>query len=193
MEIPRLILASQSPRRRVLFRQVGYHFRVIPSNVKEDRLDSEPPAAMTKRIAFEKAADVARRVKRGIVVGADTIVVLGDRVLGKPKSKREAVRMLKLLSGNTHTVFTAFALLDAETHRKTVQLVKTRVKFRLLDNKEITHYVDSGSPMDKAGAYGIQDDYGAVFVEEVYGCFYAVVGFPLAKFHTTLMEFIRKQ
>lgn len=148
------------------------------------------PAQNAKRIALEKAIDVAAQLREGIVVGADTIVVVGKRILGKPRTKEEARRMLQLLSGREHVVYTAFALVDAASCRHVVHVEKTRVRFRRIEKREIDEYVLSGTPMDKAGAYGIQDDYGAVFVESVAGCFYNVVGFPLAQFYVTLKRFL---
>ena len=190
MKLPPLILASQSPRRRLLLRQIGLRFVVRPSAVREDLWDHESPEHNAKRIALSKAVEVSKNVKRGIVIGADTIVVLGRHILGKPRTKSEAKTMLKKLSGRMHTVYTAFALIDVESDRRVVRIEKTKVWFRVLSNTEIEEYVQSGSPMDKAGAYGIQDDYGAVFVRRVEGCFYNVVGFPLTKFYQTLGQFV---
>ena len=190
MKLPPLILASQSPRRRLLLKQIGFQFAVRPSDVREDLWDHETPEHNAKRIALSKAVEVARNLKRGIVIGADTIVVLGKAILGKPKTKSEARAMLKRLSGRMHTVYTAFALVDVDSNRHVVRIEKTKVWFRKLSTKEIDAYVRSGSPMDKAGAYGIQDDYGAVFVKRVEGCFYNVVGFPLTEFYQTLEQFV---
>lgn len=191
MHPPLLILASQSPRRKRLLRQIGLRFSVRPSAVAEDVLDHETPEHNAKRIALSKAEKIAGKRKSGIVIGADTIVVLRGRILGKPKTKREAKQMLRLLSGQQHTVFTAFALIDAASGKKRVEIEKTKVWFRKLGSEEIEAYVASGAPMDKAGAYGIQDDYGAVFVERVDGCFYNVVGFPLTRFYQALRRFLR--
>ena len=190
MKLPSLILASQSPRRKLLLKQIGLRFVVRPSAVREDLWDHESPEHNAKRIALSKAVEVSRNIKRGIVIGADTIVVLGTTILGKPRTKAEAKIMLKRLSGRMHTVYTAFALIDGATKRHVVRIEKTKVWFRVLTSKEIESYVRSGSPMDKAGAYGIQDDYGAVFVKRVEGCFYNVVGFPLTRFYQTLVEFV---
>jgi septum formation protein len=184
-----LILASQSPRRKNLLKQIGLKFRVIPSRAAEVFSSRQSPGENAQRIALEKAIDVAARLRRGIVIGADTIVVLDHHVLGKPKSKDDAKRMLRLLSGREHSVFTGFALRDVETGKHTSGVEETKVRFRKLTEKEIADYVNSGSPMDKAGSYGIQDDFGAVFVERVNGCFYNVVGFPLARFYSTLQRF----
>jgi len=185
-----LILASQSPRRKILLKQIGLKFRVIPSHVSEVLSPNESPGDNAKRIAIDKASEVAARLQKGIVIGADTIVVLDHHVLGKPISKDDAKRMLKLLSGREHSVYTGFALIDVESKKHLAGVEETKVRFRKLDEKEIVSYIDSGSPMDKAGSYGIQDDFGAVFVEKVNGCFYNVVGFPLARFYSTLQRFI---
>lgn len=190
MEIPPLILASHSPRRRLLLKQIGLKFTVRRSTTPERFSMGHTPAQNAKRIALEKAIDVAAQLREGIVVGADTIVVVGKRILGKPRTKEEARRMLQLLSGREHVVYTAFALVDAASCRHVVHVEKTRVRFRRIEKREIDEYVLSGTPMDKAGAYGIQDDYGAVFVESVAGCFYNVVGFPLAQFYVTLKRFL---
>lgn len=184
-----LILASQSPRRKSLLKQIGMKFRVIPSRAAEVFSSRQSPGENAQRIALEKAIDVAARLQRGIVIGADTIVVLDHHVLGKPKSKDDAKRMLRLLSGREHSVFTGFALRDVETGKHISGVEETKVRFRKLTEKEIADYVNSGSPMDKAGSYGIQDDFGAVFIERVNGCFYNVVGFPLARFYSTLQRF----
>jgi septum formation protein len=191
MRYPSLILASQSPRRKTLLRQIGLRFTVRPSAVPENLLDHETPGHNAKRIALSKAMKIAKLSRRGIVIGADTIVVLHGQILGKPRSHREARRMLRMLSGKMHTVYTGFALVDVETHNRIVDIEKTKVWFRKISDEEIEDYVASGSPMDKAGAYGIQDDYGAVFVERVEGCFYNVVGFPLTRFYMALQTMIR--
>jgi len=151
---------------------------------------NESPGDNVKRIAIDKASEVAARLQKGIVIGADTIVVLDHHVLGKPTSKDDAKRMLKLLSGREHSVYTGFALIDVESKKHVAGVEETKVRFRKLEEHEIIAYVNSGSPMDKAGSYGIQDDFGAVFVEKVNGCFYNVVGFPLARFYSTLQRFI---
>ncbi len=184
-----LILASQSPRRKKLLKQIGMEFRVIPSRAAEIFSSHQSPGENAQRIALEKVTDVAARLRKGIVIGADTIVVLDHHVLGKPKSKDDAKRMLRLLSGREHSVFTGFALKDVESGKYTAGVEETKVRFRKLGEKEIADYVNSGSPMDKAGSYGIQDDFGAVFIERVNGCFYNVVGFPLARFYSTFQQF----
>ena len=187
-----IILASRSPRRIHLLRQIGFSFTVQESGVDEHVPDGIAPEEAVRRLSLEKANRVAERLHDGIVIGADTIVVLGEKILGKPSSKEEAVSMLSKLGGRTHTVFTGFALVDVESQKSYVDYEKTEVTFRRLGKEEIESYVESGSPMDKAGAYGIQDDYGAVFVERINGCFYTVVGFPLSKFYTSWNMFLEQ-
>ena len=186
-----IILASQSPRRIRLLRLLGIPFTVQASGVDE-RIDERiSPEDVVRQLSLEKAKAVAAPLRAGIVIGADTIVVLDKKILGKPTSKEEATAMLSLLSGRTHTVFTGFALVDVETKKSYIDYEKTKVTFRRLEAEEIRDYVQSGSPMDKAGAYGIQDDYGAVFVEKIEGCFYTVVGFPLSKFYVAFNGFLK--
>ncbi|MGA9117693.1 MAG: Maf family protein [Bacteroidota bacterium] len=184
-----IVLASASPRRRALFAQMGIPVRVIPSDVREDLDGISPPGENAMRLALAKAQAVAPGVGDSIVVGADTIVVLEETALGKPAGFEEACRMLRVLSGRTHTVHTGFALVDARSGAFLTDVESTRVTFREIPEEEIREYVAGGSPLDKAGAYGIQDDYGAVFAVRVEGCFYTVVGFPLAKFYIRLREF----
>lgn len=174
----KLILASASPRRRELLKQIDLEFEIIPSNVVED-LTGENPEQLVMDLALLKARDVAKRVD-GVVIGADTIVVDGQTVLGKPTSREDAVRMLLGLSGRTHQVMTGVAVIDTETDQQWVDVEITQVHFRDLSEKEIENYVASGEPMDKAGSYAIQEK-GALFVKGIEGCFFNVVGLPLLK------------
>ena len=191
MIIPKkLILASGSPRRKHLLRQLRLECDVILSGIDEDLEPRQDPEKHVRNLSFQKAAAVARSVPEGIIIGADTIVVLHNRILGKPKTADEAITMLTDLSGNVHEVFTGFTLFEKPSGRTVTEVERTRVKFRTLTPSEIESYVATGSPMDKAGAYGIQDDYGAIFVESIDGCFYNVVGFPLTKFYLTLQQFL---
>jgi len=185
----RLILASQSPRRRALLKQLGLEFEIQESGVPEDFASDKSPSENVRSLAIRKAAAVAERFNDAIVIGADTTVVLNDKIFGKPVDENDAVDMLQKLSGKTHQVYTGFALFDRPSNKTIAATEKTDVTFRTLSREEIRDYVKSGSPMDKAGAYGIQDDYGAVFVSRIEGCFYNVVGFPLTNFYTTLHRF----
>jgi septum formation protein len=163
---------------------------IMPCDVPEVFDPSRSPEENAASLALQKAQCVAGNVSDGVIIGADTIVVLAGEMLGKPEDARDAVRMLGLLSGRTHTVVTGFALIDRPSGRRMTATEKTDVTFRRLPGDEIEEYVAGGSPLDKAGAYGIQDDYGAVFVTRIEGCFYNVVGLPLSRFHTALGEFL---
>lgn len=184
-----LVLASQSPRRIHLMRQLGIDAEVVPSRVDEVFRANEMPEANVMRLALDKALDVAGRYSDAIVVGADTTVVLDTLLLAKPSDAADAKQMLGMLSGRTHTVFTGIALVDRPSGKFVVDCEATQVTFRQITEDEIDEYVAGGSPFDKAGAYGIQDDYGAVFVTRIDGCFYNVVGFPLSRFYSRLKEF----
>ena len=188
MKRKRLILASGSPRRADLLRQIGLEFEVIPSGVDENEISGSSPQEKALNAALAKALDVARKVGEGIVIGADTIVVLEGRILGKPSGPQEAIRMLTLLSGKTHQVITGIALVDASSMKVESWVESTSVTFRELSPDEIVKYVETGIPLDKAGAYGIQDK-AAAFVKRIEGCYFNVVGLPLA----ALIERLRKK
>ncbi len=151
-----LILASQSPRRKYLLEQAGLTFRVIPSSVDESRLPLSSPAAYVKQLAEAKAADVARNYPASWVLGADTIVAVEGRTLGKPASPQEARAMLHRLSGKTHQVYTGFCLVHRRNSRCIINMAKTDVVFKSLTVREIDWYISTGEPFDKAGAYAIQ-------------------------------------
>ena len=182
-----LILASASPRRAELLRSSGFDFDVEAANVDETPLAGEPPAAYTQRVAREKAQHVAasHAGEDVIVLGADTEVVLGRRILGKPADEDDARRMLRTLAGHVHEVLTAVVLLG--NGREAAEVVTTRVWFTPMTAAEIDWYVASGEPMDKAGAYGIQG-LGARFVERIDGSWSNVVGLPVAVVHRLLRE-----
>ncbi|QQS37649.1 MAG: septum formation protein Maf [Ignavibacteriales bacterium] len=176
-----IYLASKSPRRRKLLKQINIPYRIIDVQTDEKFSDKETPLQNAKRIANEKSIAAISKNVKGIVITADTIVVLDNKKIAKPTSKKNAVQMLKMLSGLTHIVYTGYCIANTITGKRILGAEKTYVTFRELSDKEIKTYVDSGSPMDKAGAYGIQDDYGAVFVSRIKGCYYNVVGLPLSK------------
>lgn len=181
-----IILASASPRRAQILSQIGFNFKVIPSTI-EEIFANHDPIEVAKDLALKKANEVAESYPGSIVIGADTIVFLNNRIFGKPVSDSEAEEMLRSLSGNTHLVYTAFAIVQKKTNKQVVDIETTEVTFRNLSNDEIYSYVRSGSPMDKAGAYGIQDQ-SAVFVERINGDFYNVVGLPISKIYTYLQK-----
>jgi len=183
-----IYLASRSPRRRKLLKQLGINFKSFSVNSIENLLDGEHPIKCVKRIALEKMEIAKQKVDNSIIITADTIVVLNKKIIGKPSSKIEAIKILTLLSGKAHTVYTGFCVLNQKTKKLITDYEKTKVEFRSLKQDEIIDYVNGGSPMDKAGAYGIQDDFGAVFVNRINGCYYNVVGLPLTKLYKTLRK-----
>jgi septum formation protein len=189
--IPQIYLASKSPRRRKLLTQIGIKFKSFSVDLNEEIFDGEHPIKTVKRLALHKSDAAYKKVKTGIIITADTIVVLNKEIMGKPKNAKDAFHILSKLSGKTHAVYTGFTICNVNTGKRIVDYEKTRVTFRKLLPEEIRDYIKTGSPMDKAGAYGIQDDFGAVFIEKINGCYYNVVGLPLAKFYKRLMEFIQ--
>jgi len=186
-----LVLASASSRRAQLLRLIDLPFTVCPSSVAEDGVAHLSPEEQAVDLAKRKAQAVASVFTWGLVAGADTIVELDGRIFGKPVDADEARQMLLQLSGRTHNVYTGIALQDCPTGRQVSDFSCTSVTFRALDEDEIAAYVATGSPMDKAGAYGIQD-LSAIFAEKIEGCFYNVMGFPLTKFYLMLRDFIAK-
>ena len=185
-----IYLASKSPRRKKLLKQLNINFKSFAVSLDEEILDGEHPVSTVKRLALEKMELAAPKVKKGIVITADTIVVIDHHVIGKPKNKKHAFEILSLLSGKTHQVYTGFVVRNISTGAQVISYEKTSVTFRELEKKEIQDYINGGSPMDKAGAYGIQDDFGAVFVKKISGCYYNVVGLPLAKLYHSLLRVI---
>ncbi|GAB4300117.1 MAG: Maf-like protein [Ignavibacteriaceae bacterium] len=184
----KIYLASRSPRRQQLLRQLNLNFETISVDADETPRRNESPPSVVKRLSLEKMELAKLKVTDGIIITADTIVVLNGTILGKPVNVKDAYRILKLLSGNKHFVYTGFAVFNPYKNKTIVDYEKTAVTFRQLNMKEIRDYVKSGSPMDKAGAYGVQDDFGAVFVNRIDGCYYNVVGLPLSKFYLALKE-----
>ncbi len=174
-----LVLASASPRRKHLLVAMGLNPLVQPADIDESELEGESPADMVKRLALAKSQAVAPQYPDALVLGSDTIVVLDDTVLGKPATSADAANMLRRLSGRTHRVMTSIALVHASSGRSTVDIEVTEVTFDDLTDPQIDRYVEGGSPMDKAGAYGIQDDQGAFFVRRIDGDYYTVMGLPL--------------
>ena len=174
----RVVLASSSPRRRELLTLIGIPHEVRPANIDETMRPREVPRRHAERLAREKASAIATRDPDRITIGADTVVVINRKVLGKPADAVEAARMLRMLSGREHTVITAVAVSRGKKLRSAVEEV--RVKFRRISEDEIDAYIATGEPMDKAGAYGIQG-YGATIVERIEGDYFAVMGLPLVR------------
>lgn len=188
-----LILASRSPRRQELLRQAGYAFEVRPSAVREQRHPDESPEAFVRRMAAEKALQVAAESPPGsLVLGADTEVAVDSDVLGKPASPGDAVRLLRRLSGRSHQVVTGVCVVEAPDRVRALEHSSTQVWFRALDDAEILDYVATGEPLDKAGAYGIQGR-ASRFVTRIEGCYFNVVGLPVALVDQLLRSLRRAQ
>ena len=184
-----VILASASPRRFELLKTTGLDFKVIPSGFNEESVTESDPILFVKEVARRKGLKIAKKQPEQLVISADTIVVLSDTILGKPDDEKQAFEMLELLSGKTHVVYTAFALFLLKYDKQLVEIAKTEVSMRELHTDEIWAYVNTGEPLDKAGAYAIQGQ-GAMLIDKINGSHSNVVGFPLAKFFTTLDHFL---
>lgn len=178
-----IVLASASSRRQELLKRLTDNFNIVVSNFDEDsiKFNGDCPSYVMK-LAEGKASDVCKNMKEeeAIIIGCDTIVAFEGNILGKPKDTSEAIEMLKLLSGNTHQVYSGIAIIDSITGNVNKDFVCTNVKFDNLSDGQIKEYIEKGEYTDKAGAYGIQG-YGGIFVEEIHGCYYNVVGLPLNK------------
>jgi nucleoside triphosphate pyrophosphatase len=185
-----LILASSSPRRQELLRNAGFEFEVRSSSIREEPRPGETPEAFVRRMAAEKALEVAARSPAAtLVLGADTVVVMDREILGKPRNPEEAARMLRQLSGRSHQVLTGVCLVKAPDSIEARGESDTRVWFRPLEDAEIRDYVASGEPLDKAGAYGIQGR-ASRFVTRIEGCYFNVVGLPVALVDQMLRPFL---
>lgn len=174
-----LILASQSPRRREILDLLGIDYTIKPSTVNEG-INEDDPERLVMKLAFLKADEIAEANPDDFVLAADTIVCLGERILGKPKDAADAKAILQLLSGNTHQVYTGVALVGKKHNFNKVIAVMTEVDFRRIRPKELEEYVSSKEPFDKAGSYGIQG-FAGVFVTAIRGSYHNVVGLPLAQ------------
>ncbi len=183
-----LILASASPRRAKLLQQAGYAFEVRESTISREEFKKPPPRGV-ELLALEKARDVAGNCSDGVVLGADTVVIHRGKILGKPCDAKEAEEMLNRLKGERHKVITGIAIVDASGKLEEItDHVVTQVWMRHLEYEEISGYIRSREPLDKAGAYGIQG-FAAVFVERIDGCFFNVVGLPLSRVYFLLFRY----
>ena len=188
MYMQKIILASASPRRSAMLHEMGIIFDVVPSSFDEPpHTHGQSPGAYVQANARGKALQVSEGLREGIVIGADTVVVHNGRVLGKPASMDEALRFLDMLNGDTHEVMSGVCIHDVHGGRILVETEKTTVAFRTLNAHEIESYLQHINPLDKAGAYAIQG-YGALIVECITGCYYNVVGFPLARIENMLTQ-----
>ncbi len=187
----KIYLASKSPRRSELLRLLGFDFEVLVRDVDETLLCNELPLQAGLRLSRLKADAVKDEVNNGVIIAADTLVVSGDEILGKPVDAEHARAMLTFLSGKTHKVITAYCLENADTGVVVSDYEKTEVTFRELSAEEINEYIKTGSPFDKAGGYGIQDSFGARFVSKINGCYYNVMGLPISKIYYQLQSLLQ--
>ncbi|MEA1986918.1 MAG: Maf family protein [Candidatus Marinimicrobia bacterium] len=186
----KIILASKSPRRIEILNQLGLDFQTLPSSFDETTITETNPIEFVKKASLGKAKIISEKRNNSLVIGADTIVVLNNQIIGKPKSKDDAINILQKLSNNTHKVITGFSLLNQNKNIKIVDYDITKVTFRKLEKSEIEEYISEYKPFDKAGAYGIQD-LKAMLVKKIDGDYFNVLGFPISKFYETLIQIYR--
>jgi septum formation protein len=184
------VLASRSERRKKLLKQIGLSFIIKDSNVDEINCDGFHPIKLVKLNSINKSRKVAETYKNEIIIGADTIVVFDNKILGKPKNEKEAIKYLSILSNKKHIVYTGFNIIDTKNGKEIFAYEKTSVYFRDLSSDEINYYVKHHKPFDKAGAYGIQDDFGCIFIQKIEGDYYNVVGLPLVKLFLSLQKIL---
>jgi septum formation protein len=184
----KIILASASPRREEIFKKTGLKFQVDESSCEEITDPGLKPHELAKVLSRAKAKDVARRYRNALIIAADTLVLSGRKIYGKPGGEKEAREMLKTLSGKAHSVITGFTIIDTAGKKELSRSVETKVYVKRLDADEIEAYIRSGEPFGKAGAYGIQG-LGAVIVEKIEGDFFNVMGLPLNALAESLKKF----
>lgn len=188
--LPELILASSSPRRSEILKAVGWKFEKQVADVDETEFENENPADYVVRLAREKALAVAANVRNGLILGADTTVVVESEIIGKPKDFADAAQMLGKLSGRWHEVLTGVALVNKSEGKSEIQadIERTKVKFRHLSDSEINYLVERGEPLDKAGAYAVQG-VAALFIERIEGDYWNVVGLPVQLVYRLAQKF----
>lgn len=188
----KLILASASPRRQKLLSLFGMEFEIYPAEIDEEIYEAELPHEIVLELSLKKAMKVKEIFSNALIIGSDTLVWLEGELLSKPKDEEDAFSILTKLSGRTHKVYTGISIYDTSFATYYQDFAETDVTFREITDDEKRAYIATGSPMDKAGAYGIQDDFGAVFVTNISGCYYNIVGLPVSKLYTLLMRAISK-
>lgn len=183
--MPQLILASRSPRRKELLKRINVPFEVIGSDIEETIDLNLTPDQVAQSLAFQKSSYIAKKYPNAYVIGADTIVVFENKILGKPQDEDDAYKMISLLSGNTHSVLTGVSIIHGEMNITFHE--QTEVTFWELSDKEIRSYIKSGEPFDKAGSYGIQQ-LGSLFVKEIKGDYFNIVGLPISRLYRELKK-----
>lgn len=180
-----IVLASASPRRHELLKYITTEFEILPSDIEEIAQGS--PSEQVVKLALDKASDIAQKRPNAVVIGADTLVAIGELILGKPKNKVDAARMLMMLSGETHSVYTGIAVIADGA--LVTRCVSTSVTFNEMSAREIAAYIDTDEPMDKAGAYGIQG-YGGKFINKIDGCYFNVMGLPQSVLYDMIAKYL---
>lgn len=184
------ILASKSARRAKLLTQIGLNHKLVDSKSEELEASKYNPIKLVRINALKKSRIVASGYKNEIIIGADTIVLIGKTILHKPSSLKEAKQFLKKLSGKKHYVYTGLNVINTKNGKEEFAYEKTEVVFRKLNDHEINYYVNKFKPLDRAGAYGIQDDFGCLFVEKINGDYYNIMGLPLVRLYSTIKKVI---
>lgn len=187
-DVKKIVLASASPRRNELLRNIGLRFVIDASEYEEDMDLPLPPRALARHLSREKARAVAARHRDALVIAADTFIVFRGKILGKPHTGLEAMKMLKMLNGKAHTVITGFTVMDTGSGKTVSGAAESRVWFRKLGPPELRAYVESGEPLDKAGAYAIQG-LGSAIVKKIEGDFFNIVGLPVSMLVECLKKF----
>lgn len=183
-----IILASSSPRRKALLQQIGLKFKVDAGNIEEKLNPRLKPRGNAEQLSLLKAKAVATKYSDAMIIAADTLVILDEEIIGKPKDEKDVRRILHKLSGRAHVVVTGFTITDTVTKKTVTKSVETNVYFKRLSEKEIDGYLDTGEPFNKAGAYGMQDK-GGIFIAKVEGEWSNVVGLPLCALYEELKKF----
>lgn len=184
----KLVLASASPRREEILARLNLKFTIVPSKINEEEFSAGSPVELVKTLAAEKARSVSTLVEDALIIAADTVVVHNEQILGKPTGKLEAKKMLKKLSSDRHQVITGVAVLNSKTKESLVDYNITEVKMTELNQVDIDSYVETGEPLGKAGSYAIQG-FGGLFVEEIKGSYYSVMGLPIHQLASLLDQF----
>lgn len=184
----KIILASKSPRRKALLNNIGLKFTVEVSNIEEKININIKPQKTAEKLSLEKARQIAKKHKDAIIIAADTFVVYKNKILGKPETEKNAEKMLKLLSGKQHLVITGFTIIDTKSGKTVTKSDETKVYMKKMTSGEIDAYIKTKEPLDKAGAYAVQEK-GGIFVEKIEGDFLNVVGLPVFKLTSELKKF----
>ena len=186
----KIILASKSPRRKLLLEQIGLDFETMPSHAKELKDENGNIKYLVTKNAELKSDAIAKIIKEdAIIIGADTLITINNKILGQPKTKDDAHQMITMLSGKTHTAYTGFCVINTKTNEKIIELSKTQLKLRTLDKKEIDNYISTDMPYGKSGAYNITDNFALTVIESINGSYTNTIGLPLEKLIPILKKF----